>query len=150
MTEPISDAGLNLIKSFEGVVLHGYLDSAGKLSVGTGHLVLAGEPYKLDEPITMEQNDALLRSDLEHAENGVDSMVTVPINENERAALISFAFNLGVGALQHSTLLRRLNAGQRQEAADQFLSWDHQGNTRLPGLTRRRVAERALFLTPVD
>ena len=91
--------------------------------------------------------EVLLREDLQKAEEAVEQLVTTPINENQFSALVSFAFNVGAGALQESTLLSLLNTGAEAETvATQFLRWNKAGDEELPGLTRRRHAERALFL----
>jgi lysozyme len=79
----------------------------------------------------------------------VSAAVTVPLNDNEFGALTSFTFNLGIGNLKSSTLLKKLNAGDRAGAADEFGKWVNAGGKPLPGLVKRRAAERALFLTPV-
>lgn len=96
----------------------------------------------------MEQAEAAFKRDLGHFEKCVNDMVSHSITPNQFAALVSFAYNLGCEALRGSTLMRRLNAGDIQGAADQFGQWIHAGGTTLPGLVRRRAAERALFLTP--
>jgi len=88
----------------------------------------------------------LLQSDLRKFEGGVIQYVAVSMNQNQFDALVSFAFNLGLANLKGSTLLRLLNHGQYTEAAEQFLRWNKAGGMALPGLTRRRAAERDLFL----
>jgi len=75
-------------------------------------------------------------------------MPMLKVNDNEFSALLSFTFNLGIGNLRSSTLLKLLNAGDRAGAADQFPRWNRAGGRELLGLTRRRAAERALFLQP--
>jgi lysozyme len=92
----------------------------------------------------------LLREDLQEAEEAVERLVTAPINENQFSALVSFVFNIGAGSLQESTLLSLLNASAEAETvAAQFLHWNKADDEELPGLTRRRHAERALFLEPL-
>jgi GH24 family phage-related lysozyme (muramidase) len=98
--------------------------------------------------ITREQAEQLLRADLQEAEDAVSNLVTVPLNENQFSALVSFVFNLGAGELEDSTLLELLNQGKYSEAADQFLRFNTDNGEPLEGLTRRREAERQLFLTP--
>lgn len=138
------EAGLRLIKDFEGLRLAKYLDAVGKWTIGYGHLILPNENY--DQPISLDVANALLRADLKRTEEGVRNSVTVAINQNQFDALVSFAFNLGVGNLKSSTLLRLLNEGNIFAAADQFLRWNKAGGRELPGLTRRRRAERDLFI----
>lgn len=138
------EAGLRLIKEFEGLRLAKYLDAVGKWTIGYGHLILPNENY--DQPISLDVANALLRADLKRTEEGVRNSVTVTINQNQFDALVSFAFNLGVGNLKNSTLLRLLNEGNIFAAADQFLRWNKAGGRELPGLTRRRRAERDLFI----
>lgn len=94
--------------------------------------------------------EELLRKDLRNAEQAVEQLVTVSINDNQFSALVSFAFNVGAGALEESTLLSLLNTGTKAETvAAQFLWWNKAGDEELPGLTRRRHAERSLFLEPI-
>lgn len=137
--------GIALIKSFEGLCLEKYQDVVGKWTIGYGHLILPDESFSA--PITESQADALLRQDLGISEKGVNQYVIVPLTQNQFDALVSFTFNLGVGNLKSSTLLRVLNAGQYQDAAEQILRWDKAGGKQVAGLTRRRVAERALFIS---
>jgi lysozyme len=138
----INQAGLDLIKKFEGLRLRAYQDSVGVWTIGYGHTDGVWDGQR----ITEDEAEALLKSDLKLAEQGVTDMVTAPINENQFAALVSFAFNLGTNALRGSTLLRQLNMGFPKAAAEQFLRWDHAGGKLLLGLQLRRQAERALFL----
>lgn len=138
-----SQTGINLIKNFEGLRLKAYKDPVGVITIGYGHTF----GVKLGQTITKEQAEFYLKSDLRKFEKGVDSLVSVNLNQSQFDALVSFSFNCGLGALQKSTLLKLLNKGDYQGAADQFLRWDKAGGRSLPGLTRRRKAERALFLT---
>lgn len=134
-----------LIKSFEGLELEAYLCPADIWTIGYGH---TGN-VKEGDSITKEEAEALLDKDLQTFRNGVKRLVKVPLNENQFGALVSFAYNLGLGSLQNSTLLKMLNAGDYTGAADQFLRWNKSGGKVLTGLVRRREAERAVFLTPV-
>ncbi len=139
----INTVGLNLIKDFEGLRLNSYRDAVGVWTIGYGHTGTAGP----GQQITNAQATALLREDVATFENAVTRAVRVPITENQFAALVSFTYNVGSGALNSSTLLRRLNAGDTLGAADEFLRWNRAGGQVLAGLTRRRVAERNLFLS---
>lgn len=139
----INAVGLDLIKDFEGLRLDSYRDAVGVWTIGYGHTRTAGPGQR----ITNAEATALLREDVANFENAVTRAVRVPITENQFAALVSFAYNVGSGALNSSTLLRRLNAGDTFGAADEFLRWNRAGGSVLAGLTRRRAAERELFLS---
>lgn len=141
----INAAGLALIKSFEGCQLTAYRCPAGVWTIGygsTGPQVIPGKK------ITQLEAEGLLRSDLKRFEQGV-SALGVELNENQFSALVSLAFNIGVENLRRSTLVKDLRAGDFASAADQFLVWDKAHGRSLPGLVRRRAAERKLFLAPV-
>jgi hypothetical protein len=99
---------------------------------------------------TAEEAEAGLRREIAKFERAVVRLVTVELNQNERDALISFAYNCGEGALARSTLLKKLNAGDRKGAAGQFKLWNKGGGRVLRGLVDRRAREATLFLTPVD
>ncbi len=138
----INQDGLNLIKSFEGRELDAYLDAVGVWTIGYGHTQGVYEGMT----ITEAQAEELLRKDLAEFEAAVSEGVQVSINDNQFSALVSFTFNLGADSLFESTLLKLLNQGDFQGAADQFTRWNKAGGQELEGLTRRRKAERALFL----
>ena len=138
----ISPAGLNLIKDFEGLRLGTYKCASGIDTIGYGS---TGSHVKPGMQITQSEADALLAKDLVRFEQAVDSAVKVPINQSQFDALVSFAFNCGVGALQESTLLRLLNQRDYIGAAAQFDRWVKGPDGPLPGLVRRRDAEEALF-----
>jgi len=135
-------AGIELIKSFEGLHLKAYLCPANKWTIGYGHTFFAEEGME----ITEERAEDLLRFDLEYFEESVALLLTVPVRQNQFDALVSFTFNLGVGALKRSTLLRKLNANDDYGAAQEFLRWNKAGGKVLDGLIRRRKAEKELFL----
>lgn len=146
-TDQISSDGLRLIKSFEGLELRAYQDSVGVWTIGYGHTAAAGSPDVYSgQTISEAEAEAILRRDLRKFENGVRDVVDVPLNSNQFSALVSFAFNVGVGALSNSTLLRKLNNRDYQGAANEFPRWVKAGGRTLQGLVRRRDAERALFL----
>lgn len=145
-----SDRGVALIKAHEGLRLTAYTDPVGVWTIGYGHTTAAGPPkVERGMKITDAGADAILRQDLAKFEGYVSSAVKVPLNQNEFDALVSFTFNLGPGNLRSSTLLKKLNAGDRAGAADEFLKWTKAGGKTLPGLVKRREAERALFRTPI-
>lgn len=133
--------GVALIKKFEGLELRAYQDSVGVWTVGYGHTRTA-EP---EMEITPSDAERLLREDLEDTEKAVSHLVKVPLNQDEFDALVSFTFNLGSGNLQHSTLLRKLNASNKVGASAEFTRWVYAGGVMLKGLKRRRLAEQALF-----
>ncbi len=136
----------DLIARWEGFRAEAYLCPAGVWTIGYGH---TGPDVKPGMVITQQQAVQLLINDLARFNNGVNALVTLPLNQNQFDALVSFSYNLGLGSLQSSTLLRLLNAGNFQAAADQFPRWDRAGGKEVAGLLARRNAERALFLTPV-
>lgn len=136
-----SDAGLDLIKSHEGLRLDAYLCPAGVWTIGYGHTGTARPGMR----ITNEQADELLRLDVEKFEECVRNALQVEVTQGQFDALVSFAFNVGCGALRGSTLLRLLNQGDFDGAAAQFARWNRGGGQVLAGLARRREDERALF-----
>jgi len=146
MTVP--QQAINLVKQFEGLRLTAYKDIAGNLSIGYGHFNSTPPPCTDCMVITEAQANSMLDNDLEHILSLIQGHVSVDLTDNQLAALLSFAFNLGQNALINSTLLKDLNDGNIDAAADAFLAWDHSNGTVVPGLARRRAAERALFLTP--
>lgn len=142
----VSEKGLDLIKRFEGRRLKAYRDSVGVLTVGFGHTDAAGPPkVHSGMEITAQEAEDILRKDLTKYEDVVNDYVTVPLNQNQFDALVSFCFNLGPGNLKSSTLLKKLNAGDYDGAASEFGKWTLAGGRRLRGLVRRRKAERDLF-----
>lgn len=138
-----SEAGMELIKQFEGVRLRAYDDGVGVWTIGVGHT----KGVESGDTATMEQVDEWLREDLHDAESAVTSAVDVSVEQHQFDALVSLAFNIGGGAFSSSTLVKKLNAGDYYGAADQFLRWNMAGGRPMAGLTKRRVAERKLFIT---
>jgi len=142
----LPEAALTLIKAFEGLRLKPYICPAGYLTVGYGHVISPLEKDKYQE-ISPNEAELLLLKDAERADRAVSRLIWIPLTENERAALISFTFNLGSGALQCSTLRQMLNRDEdREEVGGQFLRWVFAGGRKLPGLVRRRHNERMVFL----
>jgi lysozyme len=136
-------AGRGLIKSFEGFSPAVYVCPAGYPTIGYGHVVQPDEAFP--EPMSIADADLLLQRDLPRYENAVCRLIEVPLADPCFDALVSFTFNLGEGALQASTLRRLANAGRLADAAPQFDRWVFAGAQKLPGLVRRRAAERALW-----
>lgn len=138
-----SEKGLDLIRKYEGLRLVAYVCPGGKLTIGYGH---TGPDVTTGKKIDEEEADALLLKDVQHFENAINGMVSVPISQGMFDALISFSFNLGAGSLKSSTLLKKLNADDRKGAADEFLKWNKAKGKVLAGLAARRESERELFL----
>lgn len=152
-----SPAGYALLNKFEGGPQGGYAARpyrcpAGHLTVGWGHRLLPADKH-LIFPLTEIAAQALLKQDVASIANRLAAKVQVPLTQGMADALISLAFNIGSDALLSSTLLKKLNSGDYLGAADEFLRWDKATNPKtgrkkeaLAGLTKRRQAERALFL----
>ena len=144
----ISDKGSSLIKQFEGLRLTAYQDSVGVWTIGYGWTQpVDGKPIRPGMTIKEETAERLLRTGLVGYESDVSKLVKVKLTQGQFDALVSFAYNLGARALSTSTLLQKLNAGDYAGAADEFPRWNKAGGKVLPGLMRRREAERALFLS---
>ena len=148
----ISDEGLRLIRSFEGYHKKlpdgrclAYRCPANKWTIGFG----CTEGVKEGMIWTAAEAEENLRREIAKFEAAVTRLVMVEINQNEYDALVSFAYNCGADGLRTSTLLKKLNKGDRVGAAKQFAHWRHGGGGVLPGLVSRRARETALFLKPV-
>lgn len=143
-----SDKGIALIKQFEGCKLTAYQDSVGVWTIGYGWTQhVDGKPIRAGMTIKQETAERLLKTGLVSYESDVSRLVKVVLTQGQFDALVSFTYNLGARSLSTSTLLRKLNAGDYAGAADEFLHWNKAGGKVLNGLTRRREAERALFLS---
>lgn len=143
----INQEGLDLIKSFEGLRLKAYQDGGGVWTIGYGHTrdVMKGDT------LSKAQAEALFLKEIQDQEQALSRLLGdngIMVNENEFSALLSFIYNLGTLALAHSTLFKLLvnKAQPKPEVAKQFLRWNHDNGVVVPGLTRRREAEAALFL----
>ena len=141
----LSNTGLSLIKSFEGVRLTAYkaVSSEQYYTIGYGHY---GPDVKKNMKITQTQADEYFKKDVARFEKAVNEKVKVPLNQNQFDALVSFTYNCGAGALQRSDLLKLLNQGKYKEAADQFDLWNKSSGKVLAGLVKRRAKEKELFL----
>lgn len=172
----LNEAGLNIIKYFESCRLQAYPDPASPLAAELrkdpnqrkkGWESLPGAPWTVgwgstgiddfvEPPVpigpttvwTQEQADDRLARDIEKFAEGVRKLLKVDISSNRFSALVSFAYNVGLGNLKSSTLLQLVNRGRFQLAAEEFLRWNKAKGKVLPGLTKRRQEERRLFLTP--
>lgn len=141
--------GEALIKSFEHLELVVYTDERGIPTGGWGHtgFYSPGVPMEIGQTLVEAQAENWFSLDTSAAVNGVIHCLDVAVSQCQFDALVSFAFNVGTGALAHSTLLRDLNEGRTQDAANEFLKWDYCAGKESEGLENRRKAERALFLT---
>ena len=138
----ISDEGLALIKSFEGLRLEAYMPTPDDVpTIGYGHT----KGVQMGDSCTEEQATEWLREDCADAEECVNKFVRVPLAQNEFDALVSLTFNIGCGAFKGSTLLKLLNNADYDGAAAQFPRWSKQAGNTLAGLVRRREAERRMF-----
>jgi lysozyme len=137
----LSETGLRLIKQSEGLRTRAYPDSCGVWTIGYGHTsgVLPGD--RCDEA----RANGWLLEDVAASEAAVARLVALRLSQGQFDALVDFVFNLGEGALQGSTLRRKLNAGDYEGAAAEFARWCHAGGAVLPGLVTRRARERVLF-----
>ena len=141
-----SEAGLRLIKEFEGFRSKAYVCPAGVLTIGYGHTSAAGEPSVVrGMEITNGVAHEILRSDLDRFERGVASLVKVDLDQNQFDVLVSFAFNCGLGNLKKSTLLKRVNAKRFEDVPAELMKWTRGGGKVLPGLVRRRRAEAEMW-----
>lgn len=139
----VSPRGLELIKKFEGFRATPYICPGGKLTIGYGKVIKEGEYTS----ITKDQAESLLRSTVSSFERSLQKYVKVPLNQNQYDALISFIYNVGAGNFSKSTLVKLLNSGDYNGAANEFLKWVKSDGKVLRGLQRRREEEKALFLS---
>ena len=137
-----SKQGLALTEGFESCRLTAYQDLKGIWTIGWGHTgpeVVEGLVW------TQNQADMALAEDMNYAERMVNSMVTVELTQGQYDALVDFAFNLGCNAEKGSTLLKLVNEGDMDAAANEFEKWDHASGQVVAGLLRRRLAEKEEF-----
>jgi lysozyme len=160
MPMQVGQRGKNLFKEWEGLVTHEYLDSGGAPTIGIGHLltrsertsgklVIGGQALDYRNGLTEQQCWDLLDQDLDAVEATVNAAVTVPLNQNQFDALVSFTFNVGDAALRGSTLLRLLNQGQYDQVPAQLRRWNKDNGHVVQGLVNRREKEVGLWNTPV-
>jgi lysozyme len=147
----INKAGIYLIKEFEGLRLEAYKCPAGVWTIGYGTTARAGVGIKPENGmvITEAEADWYLEQAVAKFAAGVDAVITAPVGENEFAAMVSLAYNIGMTGFRKSSALRHFNAGDRAKAAAAIKLWNKAGGKVLAGLVRRREAEVALFWTPV-
>lgn len=141
-----SEEGMNFIKSFEKCKLTAYLPTPNdRWTIGWGLTVVNGKQVEEGQTITQTEADKAFLYTVQKVADVVSRFVTMTINQNQFDALVSFVFNVGAANFVSSTLLKKLNAGDLQSAAAEFLKWDHQGKEVLAGLTKRRKAEQKRF-----
>ena len=151
----ISKRGIDLIVSFEGKhrdigdgKYEAYLDTLAKPHVWTIYCGLTRGVSK-GMVVTKDEGDRLFQKELAIYEDAVERLISVPLNQNQFDALVSYTYNCGVGALSNSTLRRVLNQGKYDQVPAQLMRWVHAGGKEWPGLVRRRKAEGALFMEPM-
>jgi lysozyme len=143
--DPAVAKAVKIIAAFEGFSPRVYQDE-GHSAIGYGHDFVPGDGFTSESVISESDGYALLESDVESRfAPVVDNAVTVELTENQKAALISFAYNVGAAAFQKSHLLQFVNAGDFDSAAAQFDIWNHAGGVVNASLTARRLSERTLF-----
>lgn len=141
----INQKGLDLVKSFEGCKLESYYCPAKVLTIGYGH---TGSDVKAGMNITLARAEELLKQDLSNFEIGVNKLVTSKLNSNQFSALVSFAYNCGLGNLKSSTLLKKINTNPFDLTIKQeFQKWNKAGGQALAGLIRRRKVESDLYFS---
>ena len=141
----ITREGLDLIKRFEGFSPEIYTCPVGYPTIGYGHLVLDRERDRFAGGISREEAEELLKRDVLWAEKGVLRLISVPLTDGQFDALVSFTFNLGTGALQRSTLRRKVNREEHAQVPREFMRWVWAGGRKLKGLIKRRTDEILLY-----
>jgi lysozyme len=147
----VNKATFDLIKEWEGCKLTAYQDGGGVWTIGYGTTAAAGlgiDPAK-GMTITQDRAEELLWRGVNKFAAKVDQLITAKVNQNERGACVSLSYNIGPDAFAKSTVLRELNAGNKDKAAAAFRRWNKDNGKVVPGLINRRNAEITLFLTPV-
>ena len=152
ISQPVHRDVIDTIKEFEGFESQAYIDTDGTPVIGYGLSTIGGKPVKLGDRISVREADLALNNQLQEIQQKLKQNITVELSDRQVSAIASLAYNVGVNFLADSTLLRKLNAGNYQGAADEFLRWDKANVggrlVQMPGLARRRQAERRLFLQP--
>ena len=147
MTRQISPHGLEKLKQWEGLKTKAYKDAGGVWTIGYGHTAMAGSPQPYQgQVITAAEAENILLKDLAQYEAAVENNVNVKLNDNQFAALVSFAFNVGIGAFKNSTLLKKLNQGDFNAVPTELMKWTKAGGKKLQGLVNRRRAEGYLWM----
>jgi len=139
--------GNNIIMEFEGFSENAYICPAGKVTIGFGNTYYEdGTPVKMGDKITRQRGEELFKSVVKKFEDQVREVVTSKINENQLGALVSFTYNLGIGNLKKSTLLKKINRNPHDPTIPfEFLKWVSPGTKFEKGLRRRRIKESELY-----
>lgn len=140
----INNAGLDLIKHFEGFSESPYNCPGGKQTIGYGHTIRDGEEFST---ITRFEAEEILRKDIDKIIPQINHLITVPLNANQASAIVSFVYNLGVSAFAKSALLTAINLEKHGEVPAQLLRWKYAGGRELKGLLLRRLAEAQLYVS---
>ncbi len=141
----VTQDGLDLIKGFEGFSPNVYTCPAGWPTIGYGHVVQDHERERYEDGIGEEAGEALLRNDVEKSERAVLRLIRVALDDGQFDGLVSFTFNLGSGALQRSTLRRKVNREEHETVPAEFRRWVWAGGRKLKGLMRRREVEAQIY-----
>lgn len=144
----VSGDGLNIIKQFEGLRLNAYLDSVGVPTIGYGSTMWSdGSKVKLGQKISLNDAEKLLLWEVNNKTKSINSLISpATLNQNQFDALASFTYNLGVGALSTSTLLKKVKKSPNDlTIRDEFMKWINAGGKPLEGLRRRRSLEADLY-----
>lgn len=144
---------IDLVKSFEGLRLNAYVDPATggePITIGYGTTIYRGvQKVKMGDKITEAEAQSLLEYDLNKFAEKVKSLITKNLTNNQFGAIVSFAYNVGIGNLKSSTLLKKVNANPADSSIPaEFLKWNKAAGKIMPGLTRRRTAEAGLYIKP--
>lgn len=140
--------GYKLIQGFEGLRLSAYKDSAGIPTIGYGNITyIDGSKVKMGDKITQEKADLLFQYYANKFASQVDSIITKSVNQNQFNALVSLAYNIGIGAFSKSTLLKKVNVNPNDNTIkNEFMKWVNSGGRKIQGLVNRRAKEASLYL----
>jgi lysozyme len=144
----VNKDGLYLIAEFEGLSLKPYMCPAKKATIGYGNCYYKDgrKVTMLDNPITKEEALELLKVIVDSFTKQVDKLVSTPLNQNQINAVVSFAYNVGIGNIKNSTLLKLINKDHNQLAiSNEFLKWVNVGGEKSKGLERRRIKESQIY-----
>ena len=137
---------IDLIKKYEGFKPEAYQDSVGVWTIGYGTTRINGEPIKAGMTITEDQALQLVQQEVNKLWSQIEQISRINLNQNQMNALVDFAYNLGFNALKTSTLMKYVNQSKFDQAANEFTRWVYAGGKVLPGLVKRREAEKQLFM----
>ncbi len=141
----ISHMGIQSLKELEGFRAKAYKDTGGVWTIGYGTIKWLGKPVEAGQTITDKEAVLALQADLAWAQTAVNQLVRVPLKQHMFDALVSFVYNIGETAFSKSTMLRLLNEGEYDQAAEQFKRWNQDNGKVIPGLVSRRKVEESLF-----